>query len=1319
MDSVFEPDEGITAGRDSDLLPTPSLSPDEFEDFTERVLSAHRHVAPPTRHVARVERWGRRGDKQDGIDFEGTWSDDRSAAWQCKRLDALTLPDVKKFIKECTFTADEYYIVYSGEASRETRNEVKNHPGWAILDRRGLGRLLADLPLHLQRSVLDATWGPVTRRQYMETPGEDSFIGVQSVRQRRLDGGALLNDLGATAGRAEESTAIDRALDRTRDWPLVVLISGRGGIGKTRLLAERLTQLQEDNLGIPVLWLSPGRSIDADALKELPHTPAVIVIDDAHRSTEQLRPLLEYAKYQPGTQIVLGSRGPGISTIRAQLVEADVRDHQVQAVSLNELTSAEGRALVDSLLEGMTPPFELRSFLAEQARRSPFFAVLTANLLRAGELSGPLNLDAGLREQVMVRYRDVVTDGIASESQPAVRRMLATVAALGTVDLANADFRTRLSEFSGIPLMEMLRTIEKLREHDVLIGPPDATQFAVEMLGDQIVEAEAVVGNVDTGFALELWNAFKASHRRAVLSGLGNLAWRLGQIGPRIIAVVWTELEREVAALDHDQLHDLIGSIRGLAYAQPEQIVQLSSRVIERLNELDRIAPETPDLGTEHEESLWFGPATRGAVERALAPVVTDAAVYNAGVLEQVLDILWSLAQHDDRPPAQNPEHPLRLIEDRLANLGDLPDPTYPARIAQAAQRWLAAYDSSTGPRSPIATLAPLLAKEGTTTEWENRRTLRFKPFFVSAAWARPVRDQIRSTLVAAAEDDSPLSFEAVRMLGEALRPPVGMFGGVVPVTTIREWDDDDLATLDAFAGIASRTSRPAVRRLIRQQVEWEGLYSKSAPVRRAALALITELDERPEDDLSDYLSNPGIDVGLTSRRGVPVPSMNEVEILIDSEADRADDFETRYALAQRTQIEAREAIAKELWPPGEDAFEGVRRLDREARELTAAGTNVGESLHTLFAQVLSERPDLAEPLFRAVADMQPGPLDDALPQLLDGLRIADEPTLVNLIDHYPDADPRIRTALGRATSSYNWMSHGPTYTALTDRGRGDEDPTVRNTFLISVRLDLDPVAGVRILVEGDADETTVRAVIRSTMYLAKPDWCAHLSDDEVRAVLTLVGRVRGSSTVSGILAALASTHPYATLQHLAEHAASTGAGRQRDPRVADALQQHPAEVARWLLDSSASPDTPRVIGRLRPPLAGVPSSGLAEVLTEVVIDADASTVLNVAAALTGFNGWVPFTPALARTLLEHPALTQAQRAAVLERLEMQLTPGSWSGAGGQSAELNAALEAARAAESEEPNAALRKLLADAKDLLEHRVAEFATPDDDDETDSS
>jgi hypothetical protein len=174
-------------GKNPRLLPTPSLTPNNFEDFTERLLSAHRFCAEPLRRVTRVERWGRRGDKQDGIDFEGDFSDGKSAAWQCKRYDKLTVSDVRDAVNACTFTADEFYLVYSGEASRDVRDEIAKHPYWQLLDQRGLGRLLDDLPLHKGRDVVDATWGAQKRKLLLEMPGEDAFLSLDTFVADRQD----------------------------------------------------------------------------------------------------------------------------------------------------------------------------------------------------------------------------------------------------------------------------------------------------------------------------------------------------------------------------------------------------------------------------------------------------------------------------------------------------------------------------------------------------------------------------------------------------------------------------------------------------------------------------------------------------------------------------------------------------------------------------------------------------------------------------------------------------------------------------------------------------------------------------------------------------------------------------------------------------------------------------------------------------------------------------------------------------------------------------------------------------------------------------
>ncbi|MBT2499399.1 restriction endonuclease [Agromyces sp. ISL-38] len=299
----------IAEGRNADLVPTPLLSPDEFEDFVERLLSVHRFCPEPLVHVTRVERWGRKGDKQDGIDFEGDFSDGASAAWQCKRQDALSASDVKAYIAAGTFTADRYYLAFSGEASSEARKEMLEHPKWELLDQRGLGRMLQDLPLHKRRQVLDDTWGPQWRRQYLQTPGEDAFLSMEQVLAARTDENNLINDRGILVGRDRELEELRTALNRDRDWPSVIVVAGAGGRGKSRILAQALSEAEQDSPQIPILTLGPGRQVDVDALKELPQIPATIFVDDIHRDPDQLSTLLAYQRSVEGTQLILGSRG--------------------------------------------------------------------------------------------------------------------------------------------------------------------------------------------------------------------------------------------------------------------------------------------------------------------------------------------------------------------------------------------------------------------------------------------------------------------------------------------------------------------------------------------------------------------------------------------------------------------------------------------------------------------------------------------------------------------------------------------------------------------------------------------------------------------------------------------------------------------------------------------------------------------------------------------------------------------------------------------------------------------------------------------------
>ncbi|MGK5684075.1 ATP-binding protein [Actinoplanes sp. URMC 104] len=58
---------------------------------------------------------------------------------------------------------------------------------------------------------------------------------------------APLNDRGPLIGRDAELAALRTALDRSNNYPAVVVVAGPGGRGKTRLLTEALTECEGAN----------------------------------------------------------------------------------------------------------------------------------------------------------------------------------------------------------------------------------------------------------------------------------------------------------------------------------------------------------------------------------------------------------------------------------------------------------------------------------------------------------------------------------------------------------------------------------------------------------------------------------------------------------------------------------------------------------------------------------------------------------------------------------------------------------------------------------------------------------------------------------------------------------------------------------------------------------------------------------------------------------------------------------------------------------------------------------------------------------------
>lgn len=1269
------PDSALP-GKNPTLPPTPSLTADEFEDFTERLLSAHRFCAPPVRKVVRVERWGRRGDKQDGIDFEGAFSDRVTAAWQCKRHDELTVSKVRAAVAACTFAADEYYLVFSGEASSAVRVEIAKYPRWQLVDQRGLARLLDDLPLHKRREVLDATWGEQQRKLLLRMPGEDAFLSLAAFAADRMNPSTVLNDLAPIVGRDVELKRLAVALDRSAPRPTVVLVSGPGGRGKSRLLVEALTTFQHDNPDIPVVFLSPGATLDATALAELPYGAAVIVVDDAHQYLEGVAPLLTRARTIAGTQLILATRPSGTPAIRTQITIARFSSAEVAHIEVGELTKPAARSLVESLTDGLALPWSVREHLAEQAVDSPYVAVVAANLIRRGELTAPLSVDAELRQQVLARYQELALDGI--DDDPA-RRLLAVYAALGPVDENDEDLRAQIADFCGLGVVPLLRLLEQLHDRGVLVDRHGGTRVTPDVLADDILERESAVGQHGTDFVRRLWQVFGPEHGDRLVTELAELDWRLTQQGgPAVFPPIWKAVLAELEEADLDGLYRAFSRFSGLTVTQPHLLVEALESVRLRLD---------PPASGQHD---------RRDVERLLHIVADQygrCAAKAPDLLETALDALWTLCLSDRRPTHRYPSHPKSVIVEKLANLGRLPDESVPNRILDRVESWLAAPVGDQSATVPLSILKPMLAKDGHHTIQESRNTLSFEPFAVSPTWARPIRDRIRSILRHnAAGDDLRRAGAAVKLLEYAVRAPQGGYGYSPSDDEVLAWEDDDLATVASLAEAAQATRSPVIRRLIRRAVTWPAGLAVSSMLRHAALTLLTGLDEQ-DDDLAELVLGRGYSIVL-SRPGIPVPSLNEIRA-----ARAAEDAEEGRFTEEQREARSQQRIRKRVALKGAEhralADRVVRRLvtsgdptwivatiDDAVRQARAADDRY-TTAPFLLRDIAHARPELAADLTQAVVDHTAGPLDEQLRWLLLDWVEADQEAAFIWLNCFTSLRVEVRLAVADAFVAGAWAGRGEPFTYFHNLGLVDPDPVVRDRFVLATYplLKSDPIETTEFLLTSDIPSDTATGVLEHACGYDGATWGTSFDEPAAAALLKLISLTDWSNyVVQQITSAIARAHPDLVLRYLSLLYDQGYRLPIEIDELSDAFDQAAAKLIRWLVGQVV--DSPgKVAAVMRLAVSGGVTARQADHLAVVVGTLSGEELLAVATVLRAHAPWPLNRPQLARSMMRRARMIGAATAkAVREQIADAMYPGYWSYGNGASPELGRATASAIAA---------------------------------------
>jgi hypothetical protein len=257
----------------TERLPLENLGWDAFESFCRDLVSR-------TPGVRDCHHFGKQGDTQLGIDLFADFESGSRWAFQNKRWKEFGPADVEKAVQATTYAADCFVILLSREATAGVRNAVAKHTAWDIWDVRDLSQKVRELPLEAARRLLDQHLGAGVRRAFLGVSAVGTFLAPEEFFGPLENPARLFHHCWAMVGRADLLGRLDAFAGSATKR--VAVLSGRGGIGKSKLL-HAFARSENTEAGHAVRFLAEGMPVTPDSFDDLPLAPCVVVVDDAHR----------------------------------------------------------------------------------------------------------------------------------------------------------------------------------------------------------------------------------------------------------------------------------------------------------------------------------------------------------------------------------------------------------------------------------------------------------------------------------------------------------------------------------------------------------------------------------------------------------------------------------------------------------------------------------------------------------------------------------------------------------------------------------------------------------------------------------------------------------------------------------------------------------------------------------------------------------------------------------------------------------------------------------------------------------------------------
>lgn len=1013
-------------------LPVDELPPERFEDLVTELMQA----LHPEGHTTR---FGGPGEKQFGIDVLIAGDQGNLATGQCKRHQQFGPAAVKDAVGEVTVVAGKHYLFLSRlTATPGARKEIAKHSAWQLWDGEDISRFIrTKLPLDQAVRLVD-TYFPGHREAFLGVPEAAPWLPPEEFFSHAR--GQIFTHDWTLVGRSDE-------IDRLRDvlygstGTLAGLV-GRGGIGKTRLL-RTVAEAAPDS-AIQVRILPSGVSVEAIDFELLPRTGSLVVlIDDAHERDDIAHLVSGIWRHNALANVLIATRPYGWDRLRTDLARAALLPDELVSVELGDLKASDAQELAREALGETHEAIVQR--LALLTLDCPLATVVGGVLIRRGHLDpAQLERDEEVRDAIMRGFRDALVADPVVVDQDTRRSVLDAVAALQPFRTNEQVFKDALSALVGKPFDILNKHLRSLEDAGILRRRDASLRITPDLLGDVIL-AQACYDeqtDVETGYLDRARGVADGQVLQHLFVNVSRMDWqvkRRNSSSPSLVEALWKPLEDEIKGADIWGREQLVKLLSRVAYFQPERVLNVARWLIDN---------PTDYLSENDAQWTFLHRPTYRDVINALPPMLKGAA-YTFDQLPVALDLLWELAQSDDRPTNQFPDHPVRVLRD-LAEFEVGKPPAYNEAIVDAASRWFADGQTVT----PFDVLEPLLATEGSSEKYEDF-TLTFRPFPLNVDAVTPIRERvIELALTEAKSRDVRRAVAGIHALESALRYPTGMYGRRVTDEERDRWTPEFIDTIRRLGDVASTPGTdPAVIVAIRKTLNWHGSYSKTG-TRQEAEAIV--------DALPDDLENR---VALVMHDGWG-----------HLVRDREDDFE----VAQRKVEQRLTDAVSGLCEKADDEIVSIVNL-RLSIERVAFGPSAGHP-GPLIAQLVKARPSLAPLLIDLIVSGEAPGLEQLLPVVLASYAELDAPAALE----------RARQLLGIPSSN---LKRGVAQALGWNRGMR---PLAEGELRLLLEFALDPDPHVRDAAAVVAQRLAKEKPTEACQLLAAVDFSdsPHLADE-------------------------------------------------------------------------------------------------------------------------------------------------------------------------------------------------------------------------------